>query len=126
LDINFGVLLIKTLEQELLSLLLPAGLTEYFELTHVEKKADGYHLHLSQRNIRPMAVKDHRLESKGFYDEVTIRDFPLRGKACFLHLRRRKWWDHDTGKPVYSSWDSVAEGTRLTAEFAAFLKETHR
>jgi transposase len=114
------------LEQELLSLLLPAGLTEYFELTQVEKQPDGHHLYLSQRNIPPVSVQDHRLESKGFYDEVTIRDFPLRGKACFLHLKRRKWWDHDQGKPVYSSWDSVAEGTRLTVEFAAFLKGAPR
>lgn len=114
------------MEQELLSLLLPSGLTEHFELTHVAKMADGHHLYLSQRNIPSVEFKEHRLESKGYYDEVTLRDFPLRGKACFLHLKRRKWWDHDTFKPVYSSWDSVAQGTRLTAEFAAFLKGGHR
>lgn len=114
------------MEQELLSLLLPSGLTEHFELTHVAKMADGHHLYLSQRNIPPVEFKEHRLESKGYIDEVTLRDFPLRGKACFLHLKRRKWWDHDTCKPVYSSWDSVAKGTGLTAEFAAFLKGGHR
>jgi hypothetical protein len=114
------------LDQELLSLLLPAGLTELFELDRVEKSSEAYHLYLSQRNIRPSGTDGHRLESKGFFDEITIRDFPLRGKACFLHLKRRKWWDHDTGQTVFSTWDAVAEGTRLTAEFAAFLKGINR
>ncbi|SJN17589.1 hypothetical protein FM107_01020 [Sphingobacterium sp. JB170] len=37
--------MITTFEQELLSLLLPCGLTEHFELTHVEKMADGHQLY---------------------------------------------------------------------------------
>lgn len=114
-----------TLEQrELISLLLPPELIEHFDLVSIELKADGYHLFLDQKNLPPLEVKDHRLESKGFLDEAVIRDFPLRGKASFLHLRRRKWLDHDTGKTVYSSWELVAEGTRLTTQFADFLKRS--
>ncbi|RZK38718.1 MAG: transposase [Pedobacter sp.] len=109
-------------QHELLKLLLPAELIEHFDLIHIEPMEDGYHLFLDQRNIPPAEFSDHRLESKGFLDQAIIRDFPLRGKACFLHLRRRKWHDHDTGQSVCSSWSTVAEGTRLTAEFAAFLK----
>ena len=110
------------METELLKLLLPSDLVDQFELIRIEQMADGAHLFLDQRNLPPQEYDGHKLESKGFLDQVMIRDFPLRGKACFLHLRRRKWHDHTTGKSVYSSWDSVAEGTRLTAEFAAFLK----
>lgn len=114
------------LEKELLSLLLPAGLVELFELDKVEVLPDGYHLHLSQRNVAPIALQGHKLESKGFFEPVTIRDFPLRGKACFLHLKRRKWLDHDTGEIVFHEWDEVAKGTRMTKEFAAFLKGSNR
>lgn len=110
------------LEKELLSLLLPSGLVELFELDKVDLLSDGYHLHLSQKNIPPKGLEGHKLESKGFFESVTIRDFPLRGKACFLHLRRRKWLDHDTGKIIFHEWDEVAKGTRMTKEFAAFLK----
>ena len=113
-------------QRELLSLLLPSELVERFDLVHIEQMHDGYHLFLDQKNIPPESVKGHKLESKGFLDDAILRDFPLRGKASFLHLRRRKWWDHDTGGTVYSSWESVAEGTRLTTQFAAFLKGTHR
>ena len=114
------------MEKELLSLLLPDGLTELFELEKVEKKSDSYHLYLSQKNIHPQKYRGHKLESKGYFDEITLRDFPLRGKACFLHLKRRKWLDHNTGSIVFSEWEEVAYGTRLTAEFAAFLKGFNR
>lgn len=114
------------METELLKLLLPTDLIAQFELIRIETMDDGYHLFLDQRNQPPQEFHSHRLESKGFVDQAILRDFPLRGKACFLHLRRRKWHDHTTGKTVYSSWDSVAEGTRLTSEFAAFLKEFNR
>ena len=114
------------METELLKLLLPPDLVDQFELIRIESMADGNHLFLDQRNIAPEEFRTHKLESKGFLDQAILRDFPVRGKACFLHLRRRKWHDHTTGKTVYSSWDSVAEGTKLTAEFAAFLKEFNR
>jgi hypothetical protein len=114
------------LDKELLSLLLPVGLVEKFDLEKVEPLSDGHHLFLSQKNVPPAWAEGHKLESKGFFDSVVIRDFPLRGKACYLHLKRRKWWDHDLGKNIYHEWFEVAEGTRLTKEFAAFLKETYR
>ena len=40
-------------ESELLSLLLPEGMMEYFEITEVEKHPDSYTMHLSERNIIP-------------------------------------------------------------------------
>jgi hypothetical protein len=116
----------KPLEKELLSLLLPLGLTELFEVDRVEKKNEEIHFYLSQHNVPPAAYAGQRLSSKGFFDEITLRDFPLRGKACFLHLKRRKWLNQDTGQIVFHEWAQVAEGTRLTAEFAAFLKGINR
>ena len=63
-------------------------------------------------------------QSKGFYPPSTIHDFPLRGKSLILQVRRRRWQDLDTGNPYMRDWDVVAKGTRLTAEFASFLKGT--
>ena len=112
-------------QSELLSLLLPEDLVKQFDIIRVEQISDGYHLYLDQKNIPPVELAGHRLESKGFLDDIVLRDFPLRGKSSFLHLRRRKWHDHDTGKTAYSSWEAVAEGTRLTKQFASFLKGYH-
>nr|WP_241149233.1 hypothetical protein [Parabacteroides distasonis] len=59
-----------------------------------------------------------------FYPPASIHDFPLRGKSLILHVRRRRWLDLDTGNPYMRDWEVVAKGTRLTEEFASFLKGT--
>jgi hypothetical protein len=62
------------------------------------------------------------LVGNGFHDELTIQDFPLRGKTVFLHIKRRRWRDKQTGESVHRNWDLVAQGSRMTIDFAAFLK----
>ncbi|MDB0602707.1 hypothetical protein V3A08_13800 [Tenacibaculum maritimum] len=42
--------------------------------------------------------------SHGFHKEIMVEDFPLRGKV------------------VYRNWNLIAQGTRMTVEFAVFLK----
>ena len=110
------------MEKELLSLLLPDGLTDLFDIDRVEHKEGQVHLYLVQKNQPPSSHQAGNLLSKGFFDEITVRDFPLRGKACFLHLKRRKWIDKATGAVIFHDWTQVAEGTRMTTELAAFLK----
>ena len=63
-----------------------------------------------------------KVSSKGFHSEVVIQDFPIRDKKVFLHVRRRRWLVESTNKIVSRDWNTVAKGTRLTGEFAAFLK----
>lgn len=109
-------------EKNLLSLLLPEGLLDYFKVTEVTRSSDQYVLYLEELNIRPEQYKNAKLTSRGFLDEITVQDFPLRGKACFLKIKRRKWLNEDTGLNVSRDWNLVARGTRITSEFAAFLK----
>ena len=115
------------MDTNLLQFILPEELLEYFELTDAQKNSDSYTFFLSEKNIHPQEYKGQKLQSKrnaarGYFDEETVRDFPLRGKACFLKIKRRKWLNEDTGKIVYRNWELVANGTRMTKEFAAFLK----
>lgn len=109
-------------EKELLSLLLPEGLLEYFDVVSMKFKDKQYFIYLEEKNIHPEQFKEDKLTSKGFYDEVTIQDFPLRGKPCYLKVKRRKWLNEDTGQNVSRDWRMVANGTRMTEEFALFLK----
>jgi len=113
-------------QREILSLLLPEGLLEYFDVIQVEKTSEFNAIHLEEKNIVPVQYKDSKLVSKGFYEPVTIHDFPLRGKACYLMVKRRRWTNLDTGDIVVRDWEIVAKGTRMTAEFAAFLKAINR
>ena len=110
-------------DKALLQLLLPEeGLLDYFELVSYEFKDKQYFLHLEEKNIHPEQYQGEKLTSKGFYDVITIQDFPLRGKPCYLKVKRRKWLNETTGQNVSRDWNMVANGTRMTEEFALFLK----
>ena len=104
---------------------LPEGLLEYFEVTAVKKTEDGLSIHIEERNIIPKEYCDQTLLSKGFHEVSTVQDFPVRGKACYLMVKRRRWMIENTGQVVSRNWGLVAKGTRLTEEFATFLKGMH-
>lgn len=107
-------------------LLLPEGMLEYFEVTAAEKTTDEYVISLVEKNLYPGEFAGHKLSSKGFLEEITVKDFPIRGRACYLKVKRRRWYNEDLSKIVSRDWELVAKGTRMTKEFAAFLKALHR
>ena len=108
---------------ELAKLLLPEILVDYFKLTKHEVKNGELHFHFTELNTIPKEFKALKLSSKGFFPEATIQDFPIRGKNVFLHVIRRRWVEENSKKVVTRDWQLVAKGTRITSEFAAFLKD---
>ena len=107
-------------------LLLPEGVSDYFEVVKVDISSTGTILHLDELNLIPEEYQGQRFQSKGFIDSSDIEDFPLRGKPVILRVRRRKWLIVDTGKIIIRNWDLVAKGTLMTQEFASFLKALYR
>lgn len=113
-------------EHELLKFLLPEYLVEYFEIAKFEEKEGLLHLYFEENNSIPKEFSSLNLQSKGFHDEITVDDFPLRGKAVKLHIKRRRWTDMKSGKIVQRDWNLIAKGTRMTQDFAEFLKKISR
>jgi hypothetical protein len=109
-----------------IEMILPEGILTYFEVTEFKKEESSFRVYLSEINLPPEEYSDHKLTSKGFYDEAIVQDFPIRGKAFFLHIKRRRWQDETTGNIVMRNWNLVAKGTRMTQEFAIFLKALSR
>lgn len=105
------------------NLILPEVLIEYFELTKHTLKGEDLHFYFTESNTIPIEFKGQKLTSKGFFPEARLQDFPLRGKQVYLHITRRRWMNETTGKVVTRNWELVAKGTRMTKEFATFLKE---
>jgi len=33
-----------------------------------------------------------------FFPEIEVQDFPIRGKAVYLRVKRRRWEDPETGQ----------------------------
>lgn len=107
------------------NLLLPEVLVRYFDLTKHEVKGEEIHFYFKELNEAPEEHKGIKLHSKGFFPEATVQDFPIRGKNVYLHITRRRWLNETTGKSVTRDWELVVKGTRITSEFASFLKELH-
>lgn len=108
--------------QALLEAFLPSGILEYFTLSDYKIHPDRFEIYLEEQNIHPKEYEGNKLTSKGFFEPITVQDYPIRGKSVFLKIKRRRWLNEDTGLVVYRNWELVAKGTRLTGEFAAFLK----
>lgn len=112
---------------------LPEGLLSHFdivdfkEMGDLQTKKDCFHLYLDEKNILPKDFKNAEFESKGFYKRTIIQDFPIRGKAVYLGIRRRRWRNKvDKSIEVKSDYSFIAEGSKLTVELSAFLKDTGR
>lgn len=101
---------------------LPKGLLNYFDILKVEDSNTQIKIYLEEKNN----LNDSSYESKGFYPNVLVNDFPVRGKALLLDLRRRRWIHKETGEYFNRDFNLVAQGTRITQEFASFLKGLYR
>jgi len=102
---------------------LPEGILEYFDIVSHTSSSDKIHLYLEEKNILPVEYKSEIAQSKGFSPEITVEDFPLRGKSVLLHIKRRRWTLVNNGKIIKRNWNLIAKGTRITNEFASFLKD---
>lgn len=110
--------------RQLIELMLPKGLLEYFELIKVTQSPNGLHIYLEELNQLPVEDKGRKLHSKGFLPEVRVQDFPIRENKVTLVIKRRRWEDPQTDEIITRDWNVVSDGTRITKEFGLFLKET--
>lgn len=116
------------LEKETLSLIFPKELLAHFEIVlahelgHIQAKEDFIEIVFEEKNILPLSVDASQYESKGFYSKQ-IQDFPLRGKAVFLKVKKRVWRHKTTKATITNDFTFLAEGSKFTKELADFLKE---
>lgn len=105
----------------LAQLILPSEILLSFEVVRVEEELSLIRIHLDEA-VKPEYRENPNMESKGFCDAVTIRDFPIRDKGVDLIVRRRRWYDKENNRYFSDTYHLKAEGTRYSKEFAAFLK----
>lgn len=113
--------------EDLLKLLLREYLVEHFDILKAyEEGEELLHIEFEEKNIIPDEYSNRSFHSKGFLPSITIEDFPLRGKSVKLHIKRRRWMDKESGELLQRDWNLIAKGTRMTSDFASFLKEISR
>lgn len=116
-----------------LSSFLPLGLLDHFtitdfkELGQIVTKTDSFYLYLEEKNELPDGYDFSLYESKGFYAEKAVQDFPVRGKPFYLVVKRRRWrLKSDHNIIIKSDYSFIADGVKLTQDVADFLKGTGR
>ena len=105
---------------------LPQGLLDYFIIKDVKQYQQELQIYLEEKYVALQEYKNAKLSSKGFFEEIKVQDFPIRGREVYLFIKRRRWLNEDTGAIVCRNWELVAQGTRMTKEFALFLKVINR
>jgi len=120
------------LESSIIPHILPAQLLTHFSVTTVLELGDVgtkeifLEIHLEENNELRSSFKSCDYESKGFSSSSRIQDFPLRGKAVYLQVKRRRWRHKTIRKDLLNDYTFLAEGTKLTKELSDFLKGTNR
>lgn len=111
---------------------LPEGLlvhfciTEVLQLGEVSSKKMYFEIHLEEKNEILGIIDSSQYESKGFTD-IRIQDFPIRGKAVYLVIKRRRWRHKERPNEIIrNDFSYVAEGSGFTQELSDFLKGTGR
>ena len=90
-----------------LSLFLPSGILDYFTLVNHVSQDTCFILYLGEKATIPSEYSDLHLHSKGFLPEIEVQDFPIRGKAVYLRIKRRHWEDPSTGQTYSRDWSLV-------------------
>lgn len=111
--------------EQLLRAILPDVLIDNFDIAGFEKSSDRFDIYLDEKKVQLREDKcNSDIIAYGFGEYHVIQDYPIRGRATYLHVRKRKWFDKSSGEIFSYDWDlSEFDGTRLNAEFVAFLKE---
>ena len=116
-----------TTEQQLLlalvKMMFPRELLDYFEVVGFDIHEENIIIRLNERDRILKPKSGHTYVKNGFLPESKITDFPLRDRKTTLIVKRRRWKDEKTGESISNDYKLVAEGTRHSVEFAAFLKE---
>ena len=98
-------------------------ISNYEMLCSIENKSEYWVIEFEERNELPQEYSSIEYESKGFMESKLIQDFPLRGKAVFLRIKKRRWRHKQTGAIVKRDFTFIADGSKFTQELSDFLKD---
>lgn len=112
------------INKEILGIFLPENTLDHFDIISGNKNANEIRLILEEKNDPPISktMENKKITSNGF-KEITISDYPIRGRKTTLTFRRRYWELEGEKELLKRDIKLVADGTLLEKEFADFLKK---
>jgi len=114
---------------EVFDLIFPKGIFEWFEIKQGKRLQDDTvtAITFEEKDLPPLTkeMEGKKILARKFH-EITITDFPIRGRRTLLTFRRRYWKIEGEEKYLKRDIKLVFPGTQLELEFANFLKENGR
>lgn len=101
-------------------------ITGFQTLCALENKKEYWLIDFEEKNDLPTGYSAEDFESKGFMGSKLIQDFPLRGKAVFLRIKKRRWRHKQSGEIIKRDFSFIADGSKFTSELSDFLKDGGR
>ena len=93
---------------KLLRAILPDVLIDNFDVVNFEKSDSRFDIWLDEKKVQMREDRQNgSVISYGFGEYRSIQDFPIRGRSTYLHVRKRKWLDKESGEIF--SWEILAE-----------------
>lgn len=121
------------MDTSLISLFLPEGILDYFDIIGFDRTSSDLKTYdkrltifLTEKKVIPEEYREVSYKSSGFMEPRLIEDYPIRNMLVTLSIKRRRWdvTINDQEVKVSRDWDTIIkQGTRISTEFAAFLKE---
>lgn len=125
----------EDLNKSLIALMLPDGILDYFDLVSFTQEDSGQYVYnkkitffLEEKSIIPEEYRNYKYKASGFMPARIIEDCPVRSSLVDLRVKRRRWDVEIAGKwkKVSRNWKEVQDSTRMSKEYADFLKEISR
>ena len=115
----------EALIKSLLQVVFPKEITQHFELKSLEEKRAYIQIRFEElAELVPAKMQASKeIVLDGFCNPIELQSFPLKGKAVYLKLYRRRWKYKGERKSYSNRYEFNPEGVKATKEFASFLKE---
>lgn len=111
---------------ELLKLIAPEEIINYFNLINVKETSQCYEFYFEEKeDLVPSSLQDQSVVLDGFCETLSLLSFPLKIKPVYLVLKRRRWKPKGGGTHHSNEYYFNHPNIKATKEFAAFLKEVH-
>lgn len=110
------------IDNDILELIFPKGVFDWFDLKSGIRDDNNIRIVFEEKDNPPLINKNQKIIARKFHD-ITITDFPLRGKRTLLTFRRRYWKVEGQKDYLKRNISLSFPGTQLEQEFAIFLKD---
>ena len=104
--------------EELASNFIVKSVQEYPEHIEIVLEEDSHLIPSSLSSVSDVVLD-------GFCNPKELQSFPMKGKAVYLKVYRRRWKEKGSSKHHSNNYNLNPKGVKATKSFSSFLKETY-